>query len=35
MALRIKELLKVNNMQVAELAGLIALSPQNLSKAFN
>jgi transcriptional regulator with XRE-family HTH domain len=35
MQLRIKELLKEKNMQVIELAGLIKLSPQNLSKLIN
>ena len=35
MSLRIKELLKERNMQVSELAGLIELSPQNLSKLIN
>lgn len=35
MALRIKEILKEKEMQVSELASLIELSPQNLSKLIN
>lgn len=35
MALRIKEILKEKGMQVSELATLIELSPQNLSKLIN
>lgn len=35
MALRIKEILKEKGMQVSELAILIDLSPQNLSKLIN
>lgn len=35
MALRIKEILKQKSMQVSELATLIGLSPQNLSKLIN
>ncbi len=35
MALRIKEILKEKGIQVSELATLIELSPQNLSKLIN
>lgn len=35
MGLRIKEILKEKSMQVAELAGLIEITPQNLSKLIN
>lgn len=35
MSLRIKEILKSKGMQVGELAELIDLSPQNLSKLIN
>ncbi len=35
MALRIKDILKEKGMQIGELAELIELSPQNLSKLLN
>jgi len=35
MTLRIKDILKEKNIQVSELATLIELSPQNLSKLIN
>lgn len=35
MGLRIKEILKEKSMQVAELAVLIEITPQNLSKLIN
>lgn len=35
MGLRIKEILKAKSMQVAELATLIEITPQNLSKLIN
>lgn len=35
MGLRIKEILKGKNMQVTELAALIEITPQNLSKLIN